>query len=117
MSEKEQDWGPTMTGNTSAYEPEYRQRYFLDGEERFTKWARVPTVDTADQGVPPPLALGGVFRTIGLFGYEQAHALAWHAAAFAAAQGDRVEVRVVAYELHYEIKAKRLDISHDGGKP
>lgn len=115
MADEKEDWFPTASGTTTAYEAEYRRRYWLEGEERWIKWAHVPSRDVPlASGIPYPLCSGGVFQTIGLHGHEQAQALAWCYAASAAAAGERVEVRVVTYELKYDIKAKRrTDAAHD----
>ena len=94
-------WCPTQGGTYTAYVPEY-----FDGNE----WKRIPIVKTIDSiGIPAPLMNGGISETVGLYGYEQAHALAWTHAAYLAAIGKKVEVRVQAYEVVYEIKARKIE--------
>ena len=96
-------WCPTMRGTMTGYEPEW-----LDPRDK--EWHRVPmvTVDSG-QGVPQPMALGGITQTIGLFGHAQAQALAWTFAAYAAEVGKDIEVKIVAYEITYEIKARKME--------
>ena len=96
------DWCPTQAGTYRAYVPEY-----LDGE----KWREVQTIRGVG-GVPQPLCYGGINQTVGLFGHAQAWALAWAAAAAMAAEGCEPKVRVVPYEVRYDIKARRLEESN-----
>lgn len=104
MSEKTDEWFPTMAGNYTAYVPEY--------EDDNGDWHEVPTADLrqplAALGVPPPRWNGGITRTLGLFGRAQAFALAWQYAAAHEADGKEVNVRVAQFEVRYDLKAKRL---------
>jgi hypothetical protein len=106
VSEKKEDWCPTRGGQYAAYLPEY--------ETDEGKWEEVPTVELklpyAALGVPAPVRCGGITKEIGLFGRAQAWALAWkYAADEEATTGREVNIRVAQYEVHYDIKAKRLD--------
>ena len=119
MSEEEK-WMPTMSGKTTAYVPEYREGMWVDGETRWTKWKQLPTTDGGVAGVPYPRFEGGMLRTIGLFGYEQAKALAWSYEAFFEAQlpsgpTHQVETRVVTFEFTYELKARRKEEPSSSG--
>lgn len=97
------DYCPTQGGVFTAYVPEY-----FDGKE----WKRIPT-QNAPVGVPLPLMNRGVMDAINLFGYEQAQAIAWSYAAFSVSSYDmrKTEVRVQAYEVFYDIKARKIDVS------
>lgn len=97
------DYCPTQGGVFTAYVPE-----FFDGKE----WKRIPTV-YSPFGIPEPLMNGGVMRTLMLMGYEQAQAIAWQYAAVSVASYDmrKIEVRVQAYEVLYDIKARKIDVS------
>jgi hypothetical protein len=111
MSEEEK-WVPTMSGTTTAYLPEYCEGIWVDGEMRWTNWKRLPTADGGVHGIPYPRFEGGMFRTIGLFGYEQAQALAWSYAAQFEAQlpsgpTHQVKTRVATFEFVYELKSRR----------
>ena len=106
------DWCPTQNGQITGYVPEYKK-----GE----KWLRIPVNDIPNYviddgrvillGAPPPKWNWGILKTIGLYGYEQAQALAWLFAAEASNKGEHVEVRVVSFVVHYEIKARKLEES------
>src|SRR4030067_2262915 len=90
---------PTQSGEFIAYQPEW-----LDGEE----WKRIPTSRTPfNGGVPDPLLFGGIVSTINLFGYAQAWALAWTYSAFAMANGQEVKIRVQAFDVKYNIEARK----------
>ena len=97
-----EEWCPTMSGTYTAYEPEW-----LDGD----KWREVPVTrepyGQQHYGVPQPLCCGGVNATVGLYGHEQAQALAWGFAAQAVALGKEIKVRVQPYEVVYDIKARK----------
>lgn len=97
------EYCPVQGGQFPAYLPEYLE---IDG-----KWKPIPTMHGA-QGVPLPLMGRGILDAIGLFGYAQAHALAWQFKAQHEAQGIDTDVRVAVYELHFEIKARRLENGH-----
>jgi hypothetical protein len=109
MSEEER-WCPTQSGNTTAYEPQFREGAYAKGKAVWGDWEHIPINKnfSPGKGVPYPLCMGGVFATVGLYGYEQAQALAWIFAAQAKAEGAMMETRVVAYELKYDIKARKL---------
>ena len=100
------EWCPTQGGQYTAYYPEFK---FPDESE----WERIPVAiaNGITKGVPFPVCMGGINKTIALYGYEQAMALAWGFAAEAASNRDelKVDVRVQAYEVHYEIKARKID--------
>ena len=106
------DWCPNQNGQTTGYVPEYN-----NGE----KWLQIPVVDIPGYiiqdgrlvmvGAQSPKWNGGILKTIGLCGYAQAQALAWLFAAEASHRGEQVEVRVVPFEVHYEIKARKLEES------
>lgn len=95
---KKAKWCPTQTGKYTAYYPEW-----LDGE----KWVQIHVVNSK-VGVPPPAWGGGINSTIRLFGYAQAQALAWSYAAAVESEGKEIKVRVQAYDVRYEIKAKKI---------
>ena len=97
-------WFPTTAGTGTAYAPEWRKRGKDDAP-----WQRVPTEQipvVLGRGVPPPLFMGNAIAMIGLCGYEQAQALAWLWAAHHAALGINVDVRVSAFDLQFEVKAR-----------
>ena len=107
------DWCPTQNGQITGYVPEYN----CGNDE---KWLRIPVNDIIPDyvivdgrvillGAPPPKWTGGILQVIGLYGYAQAQALAWLFAAEASHKGEQVEVRVVSFEVHYEIKARKLE--------
>lgn len=96
------EYCPTQSGVFTAYMPEY-----LDGEE----WKGVPTIKVENGlGIPAPLMFEGILSTIGLFGYEQAQSIAWGYAAISVSSYamKKVEIRVQAYEVSFEIKAKKI---------
>lgn len=97
------EYFPTRGGSYTAYEPEW-----LDPADG--KWKRIPTRQS-EHGVPQPIACGGINSELGLFGYEQAWAIAWQFAALAASQSIAPRIRVAQYEVSYDIKAKRCDLA------
>lgn len=104
----ENEWCPTQNGKFIAYEPEWRYASKPDSE-----WEPVPRrkeFDRPDLGAPAPLSFGGICDTICLCGYAQANALAWLFAAKMEARGESVDVRAEAYEVIYEIKARKLSV-------
>ena len=113
MTEKEKEWLPTMAGNCSAYEPQYRAGLRMEGGEiAWQKWKRVPTEDVLNQpsGIPYPAWSGQLFAAIGLKGYEQAQAIAWTFLAHHKANPQQpIETRVVPYEFVYDLKARELE--------
>ncbi len=95
-----EEYCPTQSGTFQAYQIEYFDRD--DG------WRPIP-IKMGDNGIPFPSAGRGILETIGLYGLSQAHTLAWQFSAGAEARGISVDVRVVAYKLQYDIKAKRME--------
>ena len=98
-------WCPTQGGEFTAYLPEWR---LSDTDD----WADVPIkyIDSNAPGAQPfPRAFGGICSTICLFGYAQAQAMAWGYAAGADEVGKKIEVRVQAYKVVYDIKAQKID--------
>jgi hypothetical protein len=59
-------------------------------------------------GIPWPEFFGSVQKTIGLYGYEQAHALAWAFAASAAYGMDNLDLRVKVYRIRFDIQTDDL---------
>lgn len=103
MEEDKIEWCPSQAGKITGYIPEFRET-----ETGF--WTRIPTHDSKDPvGVPSPLLFGGILNTIGLYGYPQAMALAWTYSASAASVGTHIEVRVVTYDVFYDIKARHRE--------
>lgn len=92
-------WCPTQRGTYTAYYPEWKNN---------KDWERIPTVRVKD-GIPEPAWCGGINSIIWLFGYAQAQALAWKWAAMMDSEGKEIEVRVQAYEVVYDIKARKID--------
>lgn len=96
------EYCPTSGGKHTGYKPEYL------GDDK--EWHAIPTTEGGPNGVPQPLADANINQQLGLFGYEQAWALAWHFAANVAAVTFGVpRIRVAQYEVSYDIKAKRLE--------
>ena len=95
----EKEWCPKMKGKYRAYMPQW-----LDGD----KWRDLP-IEDHPTGVPQPMGHGGINRTIGLFGYSQAMALAWSGAALAESHGKQITVRAHEYEVEYDIRAREVD--------
>ena len=96
------EWCPSINGTCQAYMPQ-----FYDLERK--AWRDVPTAESGRFGVPFPIGQGLLFQHMGLFGYEQAWALAWSYAAWSASQGVAPKVRVQKYEFVYDIKARRTE--------
>ena len=96
-----QEWCPTQGGTYLAYIPEW-----LDKDI----WKEIPTHEDRRNGVPQPRYNGGINSTIGLMGYEQASAIAWTWAASAAREGVHLKIRLQAYDVLYDIKARKTDI-------
>ena len=100
--EKKNKYCPTQSGTYVAYQPEYLNS---NGE-----WESVP-VKYGECGIPQPMLNGGINVTLSLHGYAQAKALAWMWAAFEAAKPRcDIKVRVQAYEVEYDLKAKKIDL-------
>jgi transposase InsO family protein len=74
------------------------------------KWKDLPT-EWRDDGVgaPMPKCMGGVTAFIGLLGEAQANAIMWQAQAFAESKGERFKLRVVEYQVVYDIKARKVE--------
>jgi hypothetical protein len=87
---------PTIGGRFMAYMVEFKNKY---GE-----WMWIPH-KKEKFGIPYPCECQGIVETIGLFGYEQAVALAWAMKAHAKSNGDKIETRLVPYTIHFDIKA------------
>ena len=99
----EKKWIPTVGGTIFGYIPEYRKHD--------SKWERIPTtMISGGFGVPYPYCNGGILQTILLYGNAQAQALAWLYKATCEANADMfTEVRVVEFEVVFDIKARRID--------
>ena len=97
-----EEWCPTRGGRTRGYLPEV-------WDTHREKWETIPLIH-GGKGAPYPLLCGGVLQEVDLLGYEQAQCMAWMYSAQAAAIGDRIKVRVQEYELHYDIKARKMTI-------
>jgi hypothetical protein len=97
------EWCPTMGGTYDAYDVEY----FDDIENR---WRTLPTQKRSDGvGAPHPLYMGGITSTIGLLGLAQANAIRWQAQALAEAIGEKITLRVVEYQIVYDIKSRKVE--------
>lgn len=97
------EWCPTMGGTYDAYDVEY-----LDDIEN--RWRSLPVEKRTDGiGAPTPLYMGGVTSTVGLYGQAQANAIMWQAKAHAEAVGEKLMVRVVEYQIVYDIKARKVE--------
>jgi len=94
------DYCPTQGGTFRAYAPEVLH----EGE-----WTAIPIKTVGSNGVPYPALFGSVAQTIGLCGYSQAMCLAYGYAAVQEAEGHKCEVRVQAYYVEYDIKARKID--------
>ena len=94
------EWCPTRGGVTRGYLPEF---WDMDKD----RWENIPLVHGV-HGAPYPLLCGGVLREVDMLGYEQAQCIAWLYSAQSAAIGDHIMVRVQEYELHYDIKARKI---------
>ena len=104
----EEKYCPTQSGVITGYKPQYRDKS-SSGE-----WKAVPTKGTLPpKGIPGPRMGGGILGTIGLSGYSQAKALAWLFAAYYESGGKYIDVRVEAYEVKYDIKAKAIKGKED----
>lgn len=103
---KETKYCPTMGGTIYGYKPQYKEH---DGT-----WKDIPIHRKGTFGVPWPLGDGGILSTIFLLGYDQAWALAFSFSAQAVATtGVFEEVRVVEYEVLFDIKAKELEAHYN----
>ncbi len=105
MEEIKTEYCPTQCGKFTAYKPEFRT-------EDVHVWMQIPT-SKHPKGVPAPKQFGGILSTIHLFGHAQASALMWWWAATAEAAGEKVDVRLVEYEVAYDIKAKIIEKNDD----
>ncbi len=92
-------WCPTQKGTYTAYYPEW-----LKGKD----WERIK-ITRASDGIPQPAWHGGINDAIYVCGYAQAKALAWEFAAMMESEGRDIEVRAQAYEVVYDIKARKID--------
>jgi hypothetical protein len=103
VNKDEIDWCPTQGGTYQAYVPEY-----FNGFE----WVVVPLEASTQpaNGIPQPKHLGGINQMLGLYGYDQALALAhWYAACKKAESYESVQVRAQRYEVIYSLKARKVD--------
>lgn len=92
-------------GNFIAYLPEF-------DDPDTGKWEPVPTSRrTGGSGVKFPFDSGGICQEISMYGEAQAWALAWgFAAEWAATHYDHFKVRIVAYDVKFDIEAtKRVE--------
>ena len=111
---------PTQGGTYSAWMPESK-----DAPEGLTPdgWRPVP-MRRDPHGIPGALHSEGINLVMGLCSFAQANAMAWaHAAEHEHRTGKSLDVRVVEYRVHYDIKCYRaLDVpvsasqGSDGGK-
>ena len=93
---------PTQGGKFTGYLPEYKVMTVKG------KWKRVNFTRDPD-GVPSPLAFGGVLKTINLLGYWQAATIGCaYAAYWESLRNERIKIRIVHYEVVYDIKARRI---------
>ena len=106
MTDLKPEYCPTQSGTFSAYRPEYKNK-------KAQKWESIPIKHTG-RGLPYPRQFGGVMSTIFLFGYAQAKAFMWSWSALAEGVGRNIDVRIVEYEVSYDIKAKVIE--NKGGK-
>lgn len=98
---------PTQSGTFTAYEIEYKPKR-KKAHHKVRDWVSVPITKTLS-GVPYPKQFGGIISTICLLGYAQANALMWAWSASAEAAGEKVDVRVVEYEVNFDIKARKIN--------
>ena len=98
---EEMKYCPTQSGVFTAYKPEFRT-------EEVDAWMQIPT-SKHPKGVPAPKQFRGILSTIHLFGHAQASALMWWWAAVAEEAGRNIDVRIVEYEVSYDIKAKVIE--------
>lgn len=98
---KEEIWCPSIHGSYTAYFPEYWD---------VTEWKRVMVNrwEKSNRGVPPPMEHGKINDTIKLCGHAQAWTLAYYLQAEMNSRGIDVKIRVQCYEVHYDIKARKL---------
>jgi len=89
---------PSQNGSFPAYIPEWR--------ETGTDWRAIETYSSTIEkgGVATPRAFSGIHDTIGVYGYEQAAALAWSFAASAQASSKTISIRLRVLSVNYEIK-------------
>jgi hypothetical protein len=100
------EYCPTQQGTFMGYKAEFRMsRHGVSSD-----WKPVMTKDVLPpKGIPYPKLGGGILSTINLNGYHQALALGYCFAASCEADGhEGIEIRIVDYEINYDIKAKRL---------
>jgi len=100
------EYSPTQNGKFTGYKAEFREQK----GDLVSEWRKIPFTNECSQGVPYPDAFGGILKTICLSGYHQGLALGhWFAATAEAHRNVIIEIRVVPYEIKYDIKAKRLE--------
>lgn len=131
MAEAEPKWNrEKQNGTFIGYLPQWKHKDLyatinrrlaplVEGGE---KWTDVPCVTIRGQirltlpngaeiivGHPFPRFGAGILETIGLYGYEQANALAWEYSAAAASIGASIEVRVIDRQINYDIKTRDIE--------
>ena len=103
---------PTQSGTFTGFRPQWRM---CGGKD----WIdiRIKTNQESKRVLPPyPSDFGGILKTIVVFGYSQAMAIAWEYSAFAEARGEHIEVGVASYEITYDIKAMKLTSKVEKGE-
>ncbi len=99
---------PTQHGTFTGYLPEYRFERQAAHGGKVTKWQRIEFQRDPD-GIPSPQQFGGILKTIGLLGYWQAAAIgSMYAAFWESRRSERIKIRIMPYEIVYNIRAKRM---------
>ena len=91
---------PSRHGTFVAYQPQYLKD---------SKWIPIPIrlIDSALGGAKFPLIFGGICQEIWLCGEAQANAIAWgFAAEWEAVNPSSVHVRIVSFDVKFNIEAK-----------
>jgi len=103
---EKEEFCPTRGGTFIGYHPEYR----IEGDDGWTGW-RDMTIKKVEKegGLPYPLLSRGILDAIDLYGLAQAKAFAWGflTKRESEAGSEIYQVRVQAYEISYDIKAKK----------
>lgn len=98
---------PTLAGKCIGYMAE-----FLEREKTGARWRAVPyrmTSGGTPASIPGPAVFGDILSSIGLCGYAQAQALAWQHAAFMAAGGSVIDIRIAEFEVTFDLRARRKE--------
>ena len=103
MNDDHKNGEMSSNGTMYAYLPEY---FGIDKE-----WHSIPTRELkpplSATGMPKPRGDFGLLSMTGLFGYEQAWALAWQFAAQVASDSFNVpKIRITSLKLQYSVSAK-----------